>query len=659
MNSIRRKNLSERIKTLFEEKPRVDTIRAAIALSNFIIALLLIYVLDWKDAFVLILITATYTPVFFSSELPLNKIFKQIIIFIILIPIIAFTAVLGATGFYQYIFFIILWLIFFIICNVKDNYIQNFSFMSIIIFITIRNEQFLKEGFVALNAAIPLAIHFIGVGFISAVLLVIPYLVYILIKNDPIKRKLLSKLFIKNNSSFDDIVDKLYGKDQYVNNILAIATAIQINNDTLSQLIKIADGNYLSKLKKIDEKTDKLLKQTRCILENDEYTPLNIDNLKDQLNKLNVEDFYEENLYKLCEDYIKLFTLLDEVLSGKQIKIDLPKKKKNKPKNYRGYYTLANNNFKYSLQITITTIISAIGDMFLISQGADTITISSLFAIKKEMSSCFDNVIMRVVGTALGLVAGIIICNVILLFNSPILLLLSLFILGLLFNGLQGNSGLTALFIMAVLIVMNIDKVDSYGFTRIIYVVLAGVIVIAVTACIYPIRAKYNIKKGFLKKIELTKNAMTKIIAEEPIEEDLKKIYKNENELLTNISRIGKTYKLENELDNIKKLIDDTNSVFEYMLNYYYLSKEYGFDDFKSQAKKLDLYFEVYSNSIKLNKPLKYEDKNDDNYNTDESSHKKEMILYGKYITMESIILKNFTNELIKNGTFVKLNKKI
>lgn len=666
MNTVKRKNLIERMDLLLFQDSKPNFRSMSIILSILLITYVLCYILNIDDIDGIILLSGIFIGIFLSLPLPLYHITKFMKVFIILFPLVSFTVILSAIDPNIQVLIAIIWISFFIICNLIGSQLKAISFICVLYYLYLFHIEFgelVLYGFTLENILIALMYMFLTLFIV--VIDFLPYMIYCYYRKDPVKKELLSSLFSKNiNSNYNQVMKLLYDTgDIFTINMTHIALSLRSNNLTYDYLKKEVNSNNLIILEDI---VDDILSDINVMIKTDNYSKIDTHLLENLSNNIRTNTADNIKICNLYNEYLKSFNRFNKVIDGDYLELKLYKKPNKIKKVFRKeFLSLENNKLRYGIQFTITFIIARFMDILLVDEDSVTISTSALFTSKNELSYTINKVITRVFGNLMGLLFASIISYILILNHLTILLnILCVLSILLLFSFIPNHSDKTGFLVMALILFSTVTENYYVGIDRLIYVILGSFVSLTIGFFIFPINRKINLTEAIETKLSHVNNLLIDILRYNSINNELKEIFILNSKIDTHIERMKNTYNLNNQLEDMETLINTTNHLIELLINLK-LSIKTENTNYEKIIKQTNNNFIKAQECIENNQIIKYENYldniNDIITNLEKTSNPEKVIIlqYSRWIIEDMKIILNLINKSIENDTFNMLNKEL
>lgn len=634
--NIKHKNLIEKLDLLVCDDFHPNYVSILIITTILLITTTFFHLINIHNVDTLILITGIFIGIVLSLPLPLTYIRKIMLLFLIMLPIATITALLSCISPMIQFICILLWIIFFVSCNLLGNSLKTLSFVGVLYYLYTFHIAFSNIDF---NITLSSMLWYGLVTILIVIIEFMPYILYCLYKHDPVGRKILTSLF-KNEDKFYKKLEILYKThDTYTSNIIYVALLLKSNK-------KVCDYLYnqykIRQLETLDKITQTLTSNIIEIINTPHRHVLDTEEL---------EDLYatttDMRIKNLIDRYIKAYDVFNNIQEGKYIHLDVEKSMKTTYR--RDYLTLENNDIRYGIQFMITFILSRIIDVFFVTFHSTTITTSALFTTKNTLSYTVDKILMKIFGNIIGLVFAIVVSTIIIHYNQLYLLnILCVMCVLLLFGFIPNHSDKSGFLVMAILVF--ISKNQFVGLNRITYVVIGCMISLIIGYYIFPIHEKINMTQTVTKKIGHINNLLENILKTESIEGELHEIFIINSKIKTHLERLENTYHLESEVEDIREIHAMTNNLLEVIIN---LKLEIKNTQSNNLIKQVNENFKTCINSIDSNKTINI------NEITVPMSNKTPLREYNLWIMEYASIIVDEINKSIENETFKKLNQNL
>ncbi|WP_413825912.1 MULTISPECIES: FUSC family protein [unclassified Methanobrevibacter] len=683
MEKITYKN---RIKRLIKSEKRPNWPKMINMLLGLTLSSIIGYLL-FPQLIYLFIITSILMGLLVNTPYPLKTLTHHAIKMIICGGLAVFTATFATLNTYIAILFFIIWLIFFIIMNIKGGLNRTVGLFTMFTYfislnIVLTNVLNITSTTHPLHI-LHLALYCGAIGSFAIFLETSPTLIIKYLKHDPTKRKILAELyspkikydkFIKNRT----IILKADQSD-YTFTLIHLAMSLMISSFNLQYVKDDISKENQEYFKNFIKEVDKLQTQisTAIIKNNDKGLILNLKHLRRIVEDINqIKDTKPEslNVKKSIHTYLKTFQKINLGLTGAYTEenIPLPEDEESTWTNLKDNLTLNNINVRYGIRFAIATNLSFIFDILTGGIIQYAATISSFFTMKPDAKFTKITVLKRVIATLAGSALATLIAIILLNFNLSYLIpVLAVLTMSLFYAYMQNNYSIGIFFaMMMVVFIQPSNLLVSQAMYRIFGTAIGALISFLVGMFILPNETKNNLSILIANKIEFNKNLIIHILNEneDNLFKDNKLIHDNNLRMTGSIDRISEEY--EDISDDIDLFIELSSSLNQIHGNFLSL-KRYIFRtnrDFKFEKalNLFDNFFTNINNVILEDDEIYFEEEFEEltsivDYLETKYSDNKDIILlrYFKWIYEDMEVVYDLVKTGRRNSTFTRFNQMI
>ena len=659
MTDIKKKSLIERIKAVLLNHVSINYRNIIFIVINMVISFFLAYIFNWDgiDAFIAAL--CIFVGFFITAKLPARQACLRILLCILIYPVVVFTSVLSSYGFGLFLVFLAVWIGFNFLCNVKKFSFKRIGYICILVFIFFRNFHIINFHIVEYGL-INSALYYAVVTFILAAAQIIPYMLYVLIGRDPIKKVLLSEMFsseiYQDREAYTTTARVLYGKDGFVNGMMDMAHCLNVINIKMHNVTEDRKYNDIGNIKKLEKEIEKLTKQTQHNIKRGKKAVLNIEPLEELASLIREKESEYSDFVTVSKLYVSVFNSINRLIEGEieEVMSIIPQGELERISgSYKG-------DLKHCIRMLIAVSAGSILDLLFLSPGSVTTAMTATTTIKGSTDLSIDKIIMRICGSMAGLVFALIIVNISLYTGISAIVAVAFYLCALLlYSTYTSHSDIVAFVVISMHVMAADDSFYTKGFINIACVIAGGLISLIVTKLILPAESKTNITNDMLDIIKSNGLVMNKMIAGESADTDAIRTIDMNNRLFTSCQRVNKIYNAENEIGNIINLLNMLYDLMDSILcvKAYLDIIDYKDKNTRHEIETMEKYFSKCIRAIATNNQVEYEfDEN--NYGGSYELLEQNQVIeaYSQWVVHDLVIIKNTINKMINDNTFVKLN---
>ncbi len=451
--------------------------------------------------------SGAYIALVLSAKLPNKVLIRLDIIMIIVMGLTFFTASLAHINPWIGLIFLLFWIFLNSSLNILGKATGIIGFVGLLFYIlaslVIVNNQ---------STAIEWGLWaFLG-AFIGSMVILIP--------------KILRK-----DKSITQIVASCFVPDADMNTIIKARMVLKKTNPTpkISSMIEIArllvttklttsgiesnlKGNALEILKEFLKEVNKLSQEiANAIITNNKTVNFDIIVLNKKIGDLtNITEIDNETrliIIKNMKVYLKIFENSQKILEGKLI-LDIPplffSSQASPIEKLKANFNLGNMYIRHGIRLAIALGLAFMATLITNSFHAFWITITIFFVLKPDISSSFNEMIVRVIATIVGVILAIIISGILVTLGFPIVIygfiVLTLAVMCAYKNGYIFLIALT-MFLIFLLAILQPGNIFASGLARFVDIIIGSAIAFAVGYFILPSRLKVDLKLQVVKRL--------------------------------------------------------------------------------------------------------------------------------------------------------------
>ena len=451
--------------------------------------------------------SGAYIALVLSAKLPNKVLIRLDIIMIIVMGLTFFTASLAHINPWIGLIFLLFWIFLNSSLNILGKATGIIGFVGLLFYIlaslVIVNNQ---------STAIEWGLWaFLG-AFIGSMVILIP--------------KILRK-----DKSITQIVASCFVPDADMNTIIKARMVLKKTNPTpkISSMIEIArllvttklttsgiesnlKGNALEILKEFLKEVNKLSQEiANAIITNNKTVNFDIIVLNKKIGDLtNITEIDNETrliVIKNMKVYLKIFENSQKILEGKLI-LDIPplffSSQASPIEKLKANFNLGNMYIRHGIRLAIALGLAFMATLITNSFHAFWITITIFFVLKPDISSSFNEMIVRVIATIVGVILAIIISGILVTLGFPIVIygfiVLTLAVMCAYKNGYIFLIALT-MFLIFLLAILQPGNIFASGLARFVDIIIGSAIAFAVGYFILPSRLKVDLKLQVVKRL--------------------------------------------------------------------------------------------------------------------------------------------------------------
>jgi uncharacterized membrane protein YgaE (UPF0421/DUF939 family) len=271
-------------------------------------------------------------------------------------------------------------------------------------------------------------------------------------------------------------------------------------------------GNSWGILKEFHNEVNKLsLQVANATITGNKNLNLDITVLNNKINDLKIiKDLDDETrliIIKNMKQYLKIFEKSQKILEGNLI-LDIPplffSSQASPIEKLKANFNLGNMYIRQGIRLAIALGLAFMATLVTNSFHAFWITITIFFVLKPDISSSFNEMIVRVIATIVGVILAIIISGILVTLGVPIIIygfiVLTLAIMCAYKNGYIFLIALT-MFLIFLLAILQPGNILASGLARFVDIIIGSVIAFAVGYFILPSRLKINLKLQVINRL--------------------------------------------------------------------------------------------------------------------------------------------------------------
>ena len=336
---------------------------------------------------------------------------------------------------------------------------------------------------------------------------------------------------LRKDKSITQIVASCFVPDADMNTIIKARMVLKKTNPTpkISSMIEIArllvttklttsgiesnlKGNALEILKEFLKEVNKLSQEiANAIITNNKTVNFDIIVLNKKIGDLtNITEIDNETrliVIKNMKVYLKIFENSQKILEGKLI-LDIPplffSSQASPIEKLKANFNLGNMYIRHGIRLAIALGLAFMATLITNSFHAFWITITIFFVLKPDISSSFNEMIVRVIATIVGVILAIIISGILVTLGFPIVIygfiVLTLAVMCAYKNGYIFLIALT-MFLIFLLAILQPGNIFASGLARFVDIIIGSAIAFAVGYFILPSRLKVDLKLQVVKRL--------------------------------------------------------------------------------------------------------------------------------------------------------------
>lgn len=336
---------------------------------------------------------------------------------------------------------------------------------------------------------------------------------------------------LRKDKSITQIVASCFVPDADMNTIIKARMVLKKTNPTpkISSMIEIArllvttklttsgiesnlKGNALEILKEFLKEVNKLSQEiANAIITNNKTVNFDIIVLNKKIGDLtNITEIDNETrliIIKNMKVYLKIFENSQKILEGKLI-LDIPplffSSQASPIEKLKANFNLGNMYIRHGIRLAIALGLAFMATLITNSFHAFWITITIFFVLKPDISSSFNEMIVRVIATIVGVILAIIISGILVTLGFPIVIygfiVLTLAVMCAYKNGYIFLIALT-MFLIFLLAILQPGNIFASGLARFVDIIIGSAIAFAVGYFILPSRLKVDLKLQVVKRL--------------------------------------------------------------------------------------------------------------------------------------------------------------
>ncbi|HEX7467733.1 MAG TPA: FUSC family protein [Methanobacterium sp.] len=210
---------------------------------------------------------------------------------------------------------------------------------------------------------------------------------------------------------------------------------------------------------------------------------------------------------KNMEKYLKIFEKSKNILEGDLI-LDIPpllfSSQASPLEKLKANFNLGNMYIRHGIRVALALGLAFMATLVTNSFHAFWITITIFFVLKPDISSSFNEMIVRVIATIVGVILAIIISGILVGLGLPIVIygfiVLTLAVMCAYKNGYIFLIALT-MFLIFLLAILQPGNILASGLARFVDIIIGSAIAFAVGYFILPSRLKVDLKLQVVKRL--------------------------------------------------------------------------------------------------------------------------------------------------------------
>jgi uncharacterized membrane protein YccC len=297
-----------------------------------------------------------------------------------------------------------------------------------------------------------------------------------------------------------------------ISSMIEIARLLVTTKLTTSGIESNLKGNALEILKEFLKEVNKLSQEiANAIITNNKTVNFDIIVLNKKIGDLtNITEIDNETrliVIKNMKVYLKIFENSQKILEGKLI-LDIPplffSSQASPIEKLKANFNLGNMYIRHGIRLAIALGLAFMATLITNSFHAFWITITIFFVLKPDISSSFNEMIVRVIATIVGVILAIIISGILVTLGFPIVIygfiVLTLAVMCAYKNGYIFLIALT-MFLIFLLAILQPGNIFASGLARFVDIIIGSAIAFAVGYFILPSRLKVDLKLQVVKRL--------------------------------------------------------------------------------------------------------------------------------------------------------------
>jgi len=544
---------------------------------NMFAALIVVFIisqlLKLGNVTIAFVFSGAYIALVLSAKLPVKVLIRLAIIMIIIMGLTFFTASLAQINPWIGLIFLLFWIFLNSSLNILGKATGIIGFVGLLFYIlaslVLVNNQ---------SSAIEWGLWaFLG-AFVGSMVILLP--------------KILRK-----DKSIPQIVASCFVPDADMNTIIKTRMLLKKTNPTpkISSMIEIArllvttklttagiesnlTGNALEILKEFNNEINKLSQKiASAVIADNISLDFDIAVLNKKINALkNVAELDNETrliVLKNMEKYLTIFEKSQKILEGNLI-LDIPpllfSSQSSPLEKLKANFNLSNMYIRHGIRFAIALGLGFMVALVSNSLNAFWVAITIFFVLKPDISSSFNEMIVRVIATIVGVILAIIISGILVGLGFPIVIygfiVLTLAVMCAYKNGYIFLIALT-MFLIFLLAILHPGNILATGLARFVDIIIGSAIAFAVGYFILPSRLKVDLKLQVVNR--LTSNAdyinnaiiptIEKTANKKKITLSIQEMLLSHNNLKASINKVTDSFDDAEEDIKVLNSIADTN----------------------------------------------------------------------------------------------------
>ena len=451
--------------------------------------------------------SGAYIALVLSAKLPNKVLIRLDIIMIIIMGLTFFTAALAHINPWIGLIFLLFWIFLNSSLNILGKATGIIGFVGLLFYIlaslVIVNNQ---------SSAIEWGLWaFLG-AFIGSMVILFPKI----LRKDKSIPQIVASCFVPNADMNTIIKARILLKKTNptpkISSMIEIARLLVITKLTTSGIESNLKGNALEILDEFHNEVNKLsLEVANVIITDNKNLNLDITVLNKKINELEtITELDNETrliVLKNMEKYLKIFEKSQKILEGDLV-LDIPpllfSSQASPLEKLKANLNLGNMYIRHGIRLAFALGLAFMATLVTNSFHAFWITITIFFVLKPDISSSFNEMIVRVLATIVGVILAIIISGILVGLGFPIIIygviVLTLAVMCAYKNGYIFLIALT-MFLIFLLAILQPGNILASGLARFVDIIIGSAIAFAVGYFILPSRLKVDLKLQVIKRV--------------------------------------------------------------------------------------------------------------------------------------------------------------
>jgi len=451
--------------------------------------------------------SGAYIALVLSAKIPNKVLIRLAIIMIIIMGLTFFTASLAHINPWIGLIFLLFWIFLNSSLNILGKATGVIGFVGLLFYIlallVIVNNQ---------SSAIEWGLWALLGATIGSIVILIPKL----LRKDKSIPQIVASCFIPNADMNTIIKARMLLKKTNptpkISSMIEIARLLVTTKLTTGGIESNLKGNALEILEEFHYEVNKLSQEIANAIITD-YKNLNLDitvlnsKIKDLTTIKDLNDETRLIVVKNLKQYPKIFKKSQKILEGNLI-LDIPplffSSQASPIEKLKANFNLSNMYIRQGIRLAIALGIAFMATLVTNSFHAFWITITIFFVLKPDISSSFNEMIVRVIATIVGVILAIIISGILVTLGFPVIIygfiVLTLVVMCAYKNGYIFLIALT-MFLIFFLAILQPGNILASGLARFVDIIIGSVIAFAVGYFILPSRVKLDFKLQVINRL--------------------------------------------------------------------------------------------------------------------------------------------------------------